>query len=161
MGYPVRYRSGARKYGGGGFQNPLTVPPGRGPGRPANDNWPKPANDNDPGAPHVTPPKNPPFPGAPSVEDFAIQVGESILPPQIRKAYEVGKAAYQVYEWYKNPVAYPEVDLGGEWVPVCGPKFAPAYTGPYRWNASSANLCGLGMQAGPTAAEPVAVGHRV
>ena len=154
MGYPVSYRSGARKYGGGGFQNPLTVPPGRGPGRPANDNWPKPANDNDPGAPHVTPPKNPPFPGAPSVEDFAIQVGESILPPQVRKAYEVGKAAYQAYEWFKNPAAYPEVDLGGEWGPVCGPVFS-SNTGPYRWYASGQNLCGLGMQAGATAAEPV------
>lgn len=154
MGYPVRYRSGARKYGGGGFQNPLTVPPGRGPGRPANDNWPKPANDNDPGAPHVTPPKNPPFPGAPSVEDFAIQVGESILPPQIRKAYEVGKAAYQAYEWFKNPAGYPEVDLGGDWELVCGPVFS-MNTGPYRWLAGYLNRCGLGGQAGPTAAEPV------
>ena len=155
MGYPVSYRSGARKYGGGGFQNPLTVPPGRGPGRPANDNWPKPANDNDPGAPRVSPPKDPPFPGAPSVEDFAIQVGEEILPPQVRKAYEIGKAAYQAYEWFRNPTAYPEVDMGTDWRLVCGPVFAPAYTGPYRWYATDLDLCGLGMQAGGTAPEPV------
>lgn len=154
MGYPVSYRSGARKYGGGGFQNPLTVPPGRGPGRPANDNWPKPANDNDPGAPRVTPPKNPPFPGAPAVEDFAIQLGENILPPQIRKAYEAGKAAYQVYEWFKNPVAYPEVDLGGDWRLVCGPVFS-GYQGPYRWAAMDLNFCGLSGQAGVTQPEPV------
>ena len=72
--------------------------------------------------------------------------GESILPPQIRKAYEFGKAAYQVYEWYKNPVAYPEVDLGGEWGPVCGPVFS-TNRGPYRWYPSGQNFCGLGMQA--------------
>ena len=106
-GYPVRYRSGARKYGGGGFQNPLTVPPGRGPGRPANDNWPKPANDNDPGAPRVTPPKNPPFPGAPSVEDFAIQVGESILPPQYARLMRSAKLPIRFMSGIRTPTPTP------------------------------------------------------
>ena len=57
MRYPVAYRSGARKYQAGGFQEPATVPdpgaprnpmkpPYTAPPKPANDPYPRPDNDN-------------------------------------------------------------------------------------------------------------------
>ena len=85
MGYPIAYRSGARKYGNGGFQNPLTVPPGKKPPRPANDNWPKPANDNDPGAGAIKLPEFPAFPGLPA-EDLAMRYAVKLIPPPLRTA---------------------------------------------------------------------------
>ena len=85
MGYPTAYRSGARKYGNGGFQNPLTVPPGKKPPRTANDNWPKPANDNDPGAGAIKLPEFPAFPGLPA-EDLAMRYAVKLIPPPLRTA---------------------------------------------------------------------------
>ena len=157
MGYPVSYRNGARKYQAGGFQNPVKVPPGTKPPRPANDNWRPPANDNDPGAGgsgSVRLPNSPPY--IPPI-DIPAEIERQIeirLPPPMRTAVQVAKTAYQLYDWYRNPAMYPEIDLGDTWQLVCGP--APVtYVGPFGWYGGAINQCGLGGQAGPTSPLPV------
>lgn len=157
MGYPVSYRNGARKYQAGGFQNPVKVPPGTRPPRPANDNWRPPANDNDPGAGaggSVRLPKSPPY--IPPI-DIPAEIERQIeirLPPPMRTAVQVAKTAYQLYDWYRNPVQFPEIDLGDTWQLQCGP--APiTYRGPFAWFPGNINRCGLGGQAGRTSPLPV------
>lgn len=160
MGYPVRYRSAARKYQSGGFQEPVKVP-GRGgsgqtryskPPKPDNDNWPLPDNDNIPGGGRPKPPKLPELPPI-DIPGVAEQFGTIFLPPQVRQAINIANDAAQFYEWFRNPQAYPEVDTGGWWTHVCGPVFS-GNTGPYRWYPSANNSCGLGGQAGTTFALP-------
>ena len=105
MRYPVAYRSGARKYQAGGFQEPATVPvpgsprnpmkpPYTAPPKPANDNYPRPDNDNVPGrgrGEHPRLPKLPSWPGfTPGLADAAFS---RLLPPAARKAWELGKIA--------------------------------------------------------------------
>ena len=107
MGYPVRYRSAARKYQGGGFQEPVKVP-GRGgsgqtryskPPKPDNDNWPLPYNDNIPGGGRPKPPKLPELPPI-DIPGVAEQFGTIFLPPQVRQAINIANDAAQFYEWF-------------------------------------------------------------
>ena len=119
MGYPVRYRSGARKYHGGSFQEPAVVPgrkpdrdpmhpPYRDPPKPANDPWPVPANDNEPpsGRWDYPPfPKLPPWPGLPM--DAAMSGGMMLLPPGVRKAVDIGLT---LYKYWPNMSQEPVVD---------------------------------------------------
>ena len=104
MGYPVSYRKPARKYQGGGFQNPLTVPPGGKPTKAANDNWPLPDNDNDPGAGRSPPIKLPvelPFPGLPDPLDLT----KRFMPPPVRKAMDLVEFAGALYpNFMQKPV---------------------------------------------------------
>lgn len=142
MGYPVSYRNGARKYQAGGFQNPVKVPPGTKPPRPANDNWRPPANDNEPGGgrPRVSLPKAPPYPGLPDIPP-------QLIPPQYRLPYEVVK-----YPWnyYSNQRTYPDTtDISTQLIHTCGPVFPkiPAYwQGRYAWHLGAGNICGLSGQ---------------
>lgn len=148
MGYPVSYRSGARKYAGGGFQNPTVVPPGRRPGRPANDNWPTPANDNDPGAgvrpPKVEVPSNP-FPGL--ALDFGYGAMRAALPPPVRLAWDAYDLVNDAYGVYRNRALAGQVDLGGWWSVVCGPSYPIQGTGRFGWWGGLAGTCGLAGQA--------------
>ena len=148
MGYPVRYRSAARKYGSGGFQNPLKVPPGRRPGKPANDNWPIPDNDNHPGAGGRRNPMIPtevPFPGA----SGAIEAGiKRLLPPSWRLPLEVAQTLTSlVTDPYQKPL-FP--DPQGTFTHGCGPSTPPiAYTGRWAFHLAGSNCgqCGLSGQA--------------
>ena len=144
MGYPTAYRSGARKYGNGGFQNPLTVPPGKKPPRPANDNWPKPANDNDPGAGAIKLPEFPAFPGLPA-EDLAMRYAVKLIPPPLRTAINF----YDVISTYwPNMRKEPIFELPG-WIQGCGPNYPGGlYDAQFAWHKTgTATLCGLANQA--------------
>lgn len=148
MGYPIAYRSGARKYQSGGFQNPLTVPPGRGPGKPANDNWPKPANDNEPGAgaPKSFVPKiENPWPGF--AADAAEEALRRLIPPQYRILFDAAELGYSI--WSADRQQMPTVRLENGLTKQCGYATPPAaYRGSYRWHFGNfTTLCGLGGQA--------------
>lgn len=157
MGYPVAYRSGARKYQSGGFQNPLTVPPGRY-GKPANDNWPRPDNDNVPGAgrpPLVKPPKDStnPWPGFGA--DVADEALRRLIPPQYRIILDAAELGYSLMSADKTKM--PTVRLENGLKKQCGYSTPPAgYVGSYRWHFGNfTNLCGYGGQAlGDGAADP-------
>jgi len=159
MGYPVRYRSGARKYHSGSFQEPAVVPgrkpdrdpmhpPYRDPPEPANDPWPVPANDNEPpsGRWDYPPfPKLPPWPGLPM--DAAMSGGMMLLPPGVRKAVDIGLT---LYKYWPNMSQEPVVDWPqAGWTIGCGPVAPPlAYVG--RWafhKTGTPGVCGLTGQA--------------
>lgn len=151
MGYPVSYRRGAAKYSSGGFQNPLKVPPGKKPGKPANDNWPGggPANDNDPGGgPYKNPMIRPPeieFPGyAGAAAGAALR---KLIPPQYRLVWDLANDAYS---YWPDMTQKPEVPWpNGTFTHACGPNDPPiGYNGRWAWHLiGNGKLCGLGMQA--------------
>ena len=112
MGYPVRYRKASRKYDGGGFQNPMEVPAPRR-FKPANDNWPKPDNDNEPGGethrpvlPEVPIPMLPP-------EDMV----KRFLPLPVRRAVDTFEFAMDMWP---NRTILPSIEIRG-WNLGCGP----------------------------------------
>ena len=143
MGYPTAYRSGARKYGNGGFQNPLTVPPGKKPPRPANDNWPKPANDNDPGAGAIKLPEFPAFPGLPA-EDLAMRYAVKLIPPPLRTAINFFDV---ISTYWPNMRQEPIVEMPG-WIQGCGPVPAVGYNAQFAFHKTgTATVCGIGNQA--------------
>jgi len=163
MRYPVAYRASARKYNNGGFQEPAVVPP-RGPYRdpmkppytappkPANDPYPRPDNDNVPGRGRW---EHPPFPKLPSWPGFPPGMAEAalggLLPPQARRAWELGRVAYQFYGDFPDYNKRGEVETPAGWQQVCGPSpISPGYNLATTW-AESGNqlLCGLVEQALP------------
>ena len=151
MGYPVRYRRAARKYSDGGFQNPVEVPPGRKPGKPANDNWPGggPANDNDPGAGgYKNPILRPPEVEFPGYAAAAAGAGlRKLIPPQYRVVWDLGEA---VWNNWPDVTQKPEVPWpNGTFTHACGPNTPPiGYTGRWAWHLiGSGKECGLGGQA--------------
>lgn len=149
MGYPSAYRNGARKYSSGGFQNPVEVPPGRRPGKPANDNWPTPANDNDPGAGGggIRLPKGAAWPGF--AADAAEEALTRILPPQAKAAWQLGKALIWFNGEFANRNLAGELQVPAGWKQGCGPNTPPlAYNLQYAFfNTGTATVCGLGGQA--------------
>ena len=134
MGFPVSYRSGARKYYGGGFQEPAVVPP-KGPyknpmkppyeppPKPANDPYGPPANDNEPGGGRW---EHPPFPKSNEWPGFAAGVSEQafweFVPPQYRFAYDVVKLGY---DFYAKQEPKPELHVPPGVIRQCGPADPP------------------------------------
>lgn len=168
MGFPVAYRSGARKFNSGGFQEPAIKPPGSPvrnpmkppytpPPKPANDPYPRPDNDNVPGRGRWDHPPFPQLPAFPGFDPPALAAGAMgrLLPPGARAAWQVAKVMFQA-EQIRNNLAMPNIDFKGQWSIKCGPVPAsPAYTG--RWglfkNLGNDNVCSLGGQALPLSAE--------
>ena len=128
MRYPVAYRSGARKYQAGGFQEPATVPvPGAprnpmrprytAPPKPANDPYPPPANDNVPGRGRW---EHPPFPKLPSWPGFPPALADaafsSLLPPGARRAWEFGKLVFNFAGEFPDYRQLGEIEMPPGWV---------------------------------------------
>ena len=162
MRYPVAYRSGARKYQAGGFQEPATVPapgsprnpmkqPYTAPPKPANDPYPRPDNDNVPGRGRW---EHPPFPKLPSWPGFPPALADaafsSLLPPGARRAWEFGKLVLNFSGEFPDYRQLGQIEMPPGWVKGCGPSTPPlAYNLRTAWhnNIGTAGVCGLGMQA--------------
>lgn len=161
MRYPVAYRSGARKYQSGGFQEPVTVPapgaprnpmkpPYTAPPKPANDPYPRPDNDNVPGRGRW---EHPPFPKLPSWPGYAPALADAafsrLLPPGARRAWEFGRLVLNFDGEFPDYRQLGEIDMPPGWVKGCGPSTPPlAYNLRTAFHRiGTAGLCGLGMQA--------------
>ena len=161
MRYPVAYRSGARKYQAGGFQEPATVPvpgaprnpmkpPYTAPPKPANDPYPRPDNDNVPGRGRW---EHPPFPKLPSWPGFPPALADaafsSLLPPGARRAWEFGKLVFNFAGEFPNYRQLGEIEMPPGWVKGCGPSTPPlAYNLMTAFHdIGNAGVCGLGGQA--------------
>ena len=165
MGYPVAYRSGARRYGGGSFQEPSPRTPGvpnpprrdpmrppyKAPPKPDNDPLPPPANDNKPGrgrGGHSPFPKiTPPFPGIEG--PAAKQAVKRFIPPQLRTAWELGRIAFDFGGDFMAHNQMPKIEMPPGWNVGCGPITPPiGYTGRFAFHEiGTEGTCGLPGQA--------------